>query len=155
MPRATRKSALNRGRQVRWPINPEQFSRQRRAALLSPKACSDVLGVSERTIRNWEKGRAAIPYSAFKLLRILTGGELPGTEWQGFWIKGGELWTPEGKRYDAAELAYVSNVFAMARYWLRDYHAQSALLQQARLLGKFVDRQIDPGTQSPLLKVIV
>src|SRR5512140_1033776 len=111
MPRKARKSRLKPGRQVRWPVDPERFSGQRRAALLSPKACSDLLGVSPRTILNWEKGRAAIPYAAFKLLRILTGGELPGAEWRGFWLKGSKLWTPEGKAYDAAELAYISNIF--------------------------------------------
>ena len=131
---------------MRWPADPEDFRRLRITALLSPRSCSDVLGVSIRTINNWEKGRTAIPYSAFKLLRILAAGEIPGPDWRGFWIQGAKLWTPEGKSYDAGELAYISNVFAMARYWLRDYHAQNAQLQTARLLGRLVDRQIDPKT---------
>lgn len=143
MPRQTQKRALKRGRKVRWPIDPERFTALRAAALLSPQACSQALGVSERTIRNWEKGRTAIPYSAFKLLRMLTGAKLPGDKWRGFWIQGATLWTPEGKGYNADELAYISNVFTMARFWLRDYHAQNAQLQRARLLPAFTPRSTE------------
>lgn len=125
---------VKRGRRVLRLIEPEQFASQRKAALLSRSACSELLGVSERSIRNWETGRTAVPYAAFKLLRVLSGGELPGAEWKGFWVQGSTLWTPEGKGYDASELAYISNVFAMARYWLRDYHAKRAADQAILLI---------------------
>ena len=133
LPRQARKPRLKRGRKVRWPIDAERFIEQRKAALLSQRSCSNALGVSERTIRNWEQGRTEIPYSAFKLLRVLTGGELPGEAWRGFWIRGTTLWSPEGKGYNAGELAYLANVFAMARYWLEEYHARAGEPEPGRL----------------------
>jgi len=148
MPRTTRKSALKRGRQVRWPIEPDQFRIERTAALLSPTECAKVLGVSERTIRNWEASRAAIPYAAFKLLRVLTGGELPGRPWDGFYVKGDTLWTPERKRYDAGELAYINNVFTMARFWLENYHRNAAIDRANVLLQNIQAGEDDPSTKA-------
>ena len=97
-----------------------------------------------RTLLNWENGRTAIPYTAYKLLRVLTGAKLPHPDWQGFWIQGTKLYTPEQKSYDAAELAYIANVITMARFWLRDYHARSPTHQQALLSTRHLPNDPDP-----------
>jgi len=116
---------------ARPQVDPEGFIRQRKAALLSREACASALGVEVRTVRNWETGKTRIPYAAFKLLRVLTGGELPGAAWEGFYVCGDVLYSPERKGFTAGELAYLSNVFAMARFWLQDYQARGAARQPA------------------------
>ena len=93
---------------------------------MSREVCATALGVEVRTVRNWETGRTRIPYAAFKLLRLLSGGELPGAAWEGFFVRGNVLYSPEGKAFTAGELAYLSNVFAMARFWLQEYHGRAA-----------------------------
>ena len=50
--------------------------------------------ISERTVRNWESGRARIPYTAFKLLRLRLRDELPG--WDEWRFEAGQLVSPEG-----------------------------------------------------------
>jgi hypothetical protein len=37
-----------------------------------------MLHVNLRTVINWETGATTIPYAAYKLLRVLSGYELPG-----------------------------------------------------------------------------
>ena len=111
---------------VRPLVEPEGFIRQRQAALMSREACAAALGVEVRTVRNWETGKTRVPYAAFKLLRLLTGGELPGAAWAGFFVRGNVLYSPEQKAFTAGELAYLSNVFAMARFWLQEYQARGA-----------------------------
>jgi len=55
-----------------------------------------LLHVSERTLHNWETGHHEIPYSAYRLLRLLTRQDLPGPIWAGWHITLGVLWSPEG-----------------------------------------------------------
>ena len=54
------------------------------------------LQVSERTLHNWESGRHVIPFAVYKLLRLLSGMDLPGPSWEGWRFQGGKLYTPEG-----------------------------------------------------------
>lgn len=63
---------------------------------LSRPEVAKLLHVSGRTLHNWETGHHEIPYSAYKLLRLLTHQELPGTAWAGWHISAGLLWSPEG-----------------------------------------------------------
>ncbi len=58
--------------------------------------CAKFLHVSERCVHNWERGRHAIPYAAYRLLRLHIGYELPGQDWDGWSISRGKLCTPEG-----------------------------------------------------------
>jgi transcriptional regulator with XRE-family HTH domain len=79
-------------------------SRFREARLLAALSVSDagkLFRVTPRTVRNWEAGRALVPYAAFKLLRILRGYELPGRAWRGYYLKGDTLWSPEGLAFKA------------------------------------------------------
>lgn len=108
------------------PIDAERFRRTRLAGGFSRADAARELGVSERTLRNWEAGRRAIPYAAFRLIRLLGGHKLPGEDWRGFWLKGNTLWTPEGKPLYAWEMRWLSLTFTMARFWLASYgHSQS------------------------------
>ena len=57
--------------------------------------CAKHLHVTERCLRNREAGRHAIPFAAFRLLRISCYMELPGKDWDGWHLGAGKLWTPE------------------------------------------------------------
>lgn len=76
-----------------------------------------MLHVTHRTMNNWESGRVQVPYAAFKLLHILTGYELPSDAWRGWKFSGEVLWSPEGKKFTAVDLNYLSLTFAMAKQW--------------------------------------
>lgn len=58
--------------------------------------CAKNFHVTERTLHNWETGKNDIPYTAYRLLRLLNGMELPGESWAGWYFAGGTLYTPEG-----------------------------------------------------------
>jgi transcriptional regulator with XRE-family HTH domain len=86
-------------------------------ARLSQLDVAKLLFVTERTVRYWESGKNAIPYAAYKLLRIHVGYELPGKAWQGWSIRGDTLWSPESRGFNAAYLGYLWLTYAMARRW--------------------------------------
>lgn len=70
--------------------------------------CGKFLHVTERCLRNWEAGRHAIPYAAYRLLRIHCGMALPGSAWRGWSISRGKLCTPEGHELDPRDAAWWS-----------------------------------------------
>ncbi|SOU07169.1 hypothetical protein [Xanthomonas arboricola] len=45
---------------------------------LTVKACAKLLRVSVGTIANWEAARSQIPYTAYKLMRVLRAHKLLG-----------------------------------------------------------------------------
>ena len=100
--------------------SPQAFYFTRRAACLTQEQAADMLHVNIRTIKNWESGRSQIPYSALKLLRILGRHELPGAQWEDWFIQSGVLYSPGGRRFEVHELLYVANYFAMARFWIKE-----------------------------------
>lgn len=110
------------------PIDPDKFHETRLLARLTQQQTASLLHVTERTIRLWENGQAAIPYAAYKLLRVITGYELPGPAWVGWSIRGDTLWSPENRGFTAAHLGYMWLTFAMARNW------------QEQVLGKDASR---------------
>lgn len=63
---------------------------------------------SPRTLRNWESGKKDIPYSAYRLLRLLNRMELPGASWSGWCFHGGKLWSPEGRSFEGTDSAWWS-----------------------------------------------
>jgi DNA-binding XRE family transcriptional regulator len=67
-----------------------------------------LLHVSERTLHNWETGHHEIPYSAYRLLRLLTRQELPGKAWTGWHITAGVLWSPEGHGFKPEDSSWWS-----------------------------------------------
>lgn len=54
---------------------------------LNADSAGKMLHVHPRTVRYWISGKTLIPYSAYKLLCVLTGSELPCTGWEGWKIK--------------------------------------------------------------------
>lgn len=87
---------------------------------------ANELGVDERTIRNWERGASRIPYSAFRLLRLMAGYKLMGKEWEDWSIGQGKLWTPEGRSFAPHELRYVATYISVARASLPHSRARLA-----------------------------
>jgi transcriptional regulator with XRE-family HTH domain len=104
----------------RYPICPEAFRDARHRLRFSIEDAARLLDVTPRTVRNWESGRARIPYAAFRLLRLHAGAVVSVAGWEG-WHFGadGTLWSPEGKRFKAVDLAYLWLTFAQARAWRR------------------------------------
>jgi DNA-binding transcriptional regulator YiaG len=111
----------SRVKKVAWRgCDGEEFSEARALAGFTRRAAARLLWVCERTVWNWEKRRTAVPYSAFKLMRILSGYALPGEAWKGWTIRGDTLWSPTGRAFESWSMGYLGLVFAMARHWLRD-----------------------------------
>jgi DNA-binding XRE family transcriptional regulator len=107
-------------RNRRKPFKPVSHSKLRETRILSglsKEKAAEMLHVTYRTMHNWESGRVQVPYAAFKLLHILTGYELPSDAWRGWKFSGEVLWSPEGKKFNAADLNYLSLTFAMAKQW--------------------------------------
>ncbi|WP_279627091.1 VC1465 family Xer recombination activation factor [Xanthomonas populi] len=93
----------------------EQFRTARLMQSLTVKACAQLLRVSVRTIANWESARSEIPYSAYKLMRVLRGRKLLGPAWSGFQILGDVLVTPEGRELRSVDLAWWSFLVLQAQ----------------------------------------
>jgi len=83
-------------------ISPEKLRDTRIFSGFSKKEAAEMFHVTYRTWHNWESGRVQVPYAAFKLLRILTGYELPGEAWRGFW-HGKFVLTSETKNFSFFE----------------------------------------------------
>jgi hypothetical protein len=95
-------------------------------------ACADLLRVSERTIRGWESGETRIPYAAYKLLRVLKGGRyLAHPAWKDWVVQGDSLFTPEGHRIQAGQMAWWSLLVRQARAFGERLHARSARAESA------------------------
>lgn len=88
------------------PPLARDFRDARHTCGLTVPTCATLLRVSERTIRNWEAGSTRIPYTAFKLMRVLRGGKYLGPAWRDFYVHGATLYTPEGHRFEAGDLAW-------------------------------------------------
>ena len=115
------------------PIDKDQFRDVRKMNRLSIDETAKLLQVTSRTIAHWESGVTRIPYSAFKLLRILANGELLPTAWKGWVIKGDTLWSPINRPFRQYELTYISHYFTMARYWQADYARRNTLKQAPKV----------------------
>lgn len=74
-----------------------------------------LLHVSLRTLQNWLSGRHEVPYSAYKLLRLMRYMELPGDAWRGWYFSRGQLVTPEGRSISGSEGAWWSLLVRQAR----------------------------------------
>lgn len=118
----------------------DSFHLERRAAGLTQAEAARFLGVTVRTIRNWEKGAARIPYPAFKLVRMRAGGIVHVSGWEG-WRFGadGALFSPDGRSFKSWEIYHLRLVFSMAEHF-RKLHShkraeppRSGAVGQARL----------------------
>jgi transcriptional regulator with XRE-family HTH domain len=133
------KKCRNRHKPYR-PVSHEKLRETRILSGLSKKEAAEMLRVTYRTLHNWESGRIQVPYAAFKLLRILTGYELPSDAWRGWMFLGDALWSPEGKKFTAIDLNYLSLTFAMAKQWRleREEKRKSGLPSERSNLLPFV-----------------
>lgn len=135
-------------RQRRW-IDPRDFRDLRHQSGMTRKEAADALDVTPRTIQNWENGGARIPWMAYRMLRIVRGYALPGLEWEGWTVRGGDLFSPAGHRFDAASLQYLENVFSMARLW-RQMYAASGRRKTAETVIPFPDlKRSSPAADRP------
>jgi transcriptional regulator with XRE-family HTH domain len=114
-----------RGRCRRAHVDASGFKESRLIAGFDRKTAAALLGVTTRTVRNWESRRVGVPYSAFKLMRILSGYALPGEAWRGWCVRGNTLWSPSGQAFEAGSLGYLSLVFRMARQFRLEHAAHS------------------------------
>lgn len=120
----------NRHARKRFPVPAWRFREARLSCFLTVEACADLLRVSVRTVQNWESGAVRIPYAAFKLMRVLCGGKVLGSEWRGFSIRADKLHTPEGHTFQAGDLAWWSLLVRQARAF-RDARRELRDLQDA------------------------
>lgn len=81
---------------------------------MSVPETAKFLRVSERTLHNWESGRARVPYAAYKLLRVMRGHQLLHPAWKGFSVRGDTLWTPEGRSFKPSHMTWWSLTCRMA-----------------------------------------
>lgn len=120
----------------RFYVYPEWFRDARVVAGYSVGRCAVELGVTSRTVWNWEAAQTRVPCSAYRLLRVLGCYALPGRPWEGWLLKGDTLWSPESKPFRAVDFAWWGLTVAMARAF-RQMHAEPAL--NATKLGQVLD----------------
>ena len=97
-------------------VDRETFYLERRTAGLTRKDAAGYLGVTVRTIRNWENGSSRIPYPAFKLVRMRAGGVVQAPGWEGWRFgRGGALYSPCGRSFLSWELYNIRHMFSMAQ----------------------------------------
>ena len=107
-------------------VDGDTFKDARLIGAMSVEQAAAQLGVTRRTIQNWEAGRTRVPYSTYSLLRILSGYALPGKAWTGWSIRGDILWSSEGKPFYAHELNWWGLTVAMARAFRQQRAAEAA-----------------------------
>ncbi len=96
-------------------MEASRFRDTRFTCNLTVPAAAQLLRVSERTIHNWESGAARVPYAAYRLLRIVRGGEFVHPSWKGWAVRGDTLWSPEGHGFRAADSSWWSLLIRQAR----------------------------------------
>ena len=99
--------------------DPERFRTERKTAGLTQTAAAEYLGVSLRTVRNWETGCNRIPYPAFKLVRMRAKAIVHVEGWEGWrFARDGALVTPDGRTFHAWELQNLQLVVSLARRYM-------------------------------------
>ncbi len=126
----------------RW-INPHDFADLRKQSGLNRKEAAEALDVTPRTIQNWETGGARIPWMAYRMLRILRGFALPSVHWEGWTIRGHQLFSPNGRAFDAVWLLHNEHVFSQAKLF-RQMYAASGRAKTASTVVPFPDRRRTP-----------
>lgn len=99
--------------------DPERFHLERMAAGLTQKQAAEYLGVSVRSVRNWETGANRIPYPAFKLVRMRAKAIVHVEGWEGWrFARDGALVTPDGRSFQPWELQNLTLVVGLARRYM-------------------------------------
>jgi len=119
-------------------IHAETFKEARLLAALSIAATAELLGVTQRTIRNWERGRHQVPPAALALVRFASGYALPDPAWSGWVIHSGKLWPPGSRRgFEPAHLEYLDPLIQMAKLWQQAQAAKAPATTPAEQLALF------------------
>lgn len=108
------------------PVNYDTIRTTRLLAGMTRQQVADLLRVSLRSVHYWETGRVPMPYAAFRLLRILTGYELPGKQWAGWMLLRNQLISPEGRTFTPADLYPLEWMIDKSRMWDQDYQRRSS-----------------------------
>ena len=115
---------------------------------------AQLLHVSPRTVHNWFSGACAVPYSSWRLIRILGRYELPDKSWAGWLMHSGKLWTPEGHPIEPRDGAWWSLLVRQARCFRSTFQENTQLRAQLRTVGNGVEvvagavAQPQPGSGS-------
>jgi DNA-binding transcriptional regulator YiaG len=105
--------------------DPDRFHIERMTAGLTQKQAAEYLGVSVRTMRNWETGANRIPYPAFKLVRMRAGAIVHVEGWEGWrFARDGALVTPDGRTFKPWELQNLQLVVSLSRRYLERQQAK-------------------------------
>lgn len=122
---------------------------------LTPETAGKMLHVTPRTVRYWISGKTTIPYAAYRLLRILTGAELPCNGWDGWHMHSGKLWSPEGYGFLPKESSWWSLLVRQARSFKTLYDRDTQLRMMAIRAGDVAGADqvgcevARPGAQPP------
>jgi hypothetical protein len=106
-------------------IDPSDFVLMRHRAFLTVTKTARLLDVDYKTVSNWEKGKARIPYTAYRVLKLKVGYVFDDEYFGEWFTRGNILWSPEGRAFYAHELRYIGSYFWMARQWLADRQAKN------------------------------
>ncbi len=104
-------------------ITGERFRIARQSCWLTLPQAAKVLQVSERTLHNWESGACRVPFAAYKLMRLMAGGDLGHLcpTWDGWTLERGRLISPEGREFKAGDMGWLSLLVARARLFSELY----------------------------------
>lgn len=121
---------MRKRRYKRKPYKPVDYDTIRETRLLlarmSKQDVAVLLNVSLRSVHYWEGGHVPMPWAAFRLLRILTGYELPGKAWEGWMLLRNQLISPDGKVFTPSDLYPLAWTVDKARTWDQDYKRRQA-----------------------------
>ena len=96
--------------------DPERFYIERVSAGLTQAQACVYLGVTRRTMHNWENGKTRIPFPAFKLIRMRARSIVHVEGWEGWrYGRDGALVTPDGRTFQPWELQNLQLVVSLAR----------------------------------------
>lgn len=110
---------------------------------LNTEAVAKVLHVTTRTVQNYFSGRVAIPYAAYRLVRILGRYELPQAGWDGWHMHSGKLWSPEGHGFVPSDSTWWAALCSQARLWRESVQRDRQFAMLMLRAGR-----IEPGTGS-------
>jgi DNA-binding transcriptional regulator YiaG len=100
---------------------------------LSVDQVAQTLHVTPRTVRYWFSGKSSVPYSAYKLVRVMRWFELPQKGFEGWCMHSGKLWTPEGHPIGPEDGGWWSLLVRQARCF-RTLYQRSADFERALMM---------------------
>ena len=133
---------------ARYRITAEQFRDARVFSGFDRQQAADFLGVSLRTIGHWETGRARPSYAALRLLRVYRHGEIIEPGWAAYRFVRGGLITPEGHRFEPADMVWQSLLVRQAHEFRRMAHQRRESVREG---GKPGEARIGPSGVRPAL----